>query len=253
MNAPLNLTNTTSPFDKWFADHPTLKTSLMMHLYNRLDGAYPHWWRANFPTQQAIDNWAVSWAEAFEEAGITPADIKGGLKVCRVKYDKPPSSAEFIKACKPSVDPLVSYYEAVAGVQARAKGEVGAWSHPAVYWAAMPLAFDLGNQTYSQIKPRWERALAEQMGRGEWPAIPAPMVALPAPGKSMLSSENAAKMVSALKADGVIKTDASKSDGKLWARRIMARIKRGDKTVTMIQRNSAEEALALTPAPQPGA
>ena len=247
MNAPLNSTNLANPFDRWFEVRKTKEKpdgeSIMGRLYDRLDGAYPHKWRSNFPNQQAIDNWAVSWAEAFEEEGITPSDIKDGLKACRTKYDWPPSCAEFVKACKPSVDPLVAYYEAVAGVAERAKGEHGKWSHPAVYWAAMPLSFDLGAQTYSQIKPRWERALAEQMDRGEWPAIPAPMVALPAPGKTELSRDAATKMLNELGAQGVIKPAQSKSNHRIWATRIIEKSKQRDHGLSALQIRFAKEAI----------
>src|SRR5205823_10890347 len=58
---------TTRPYSKWFEPHPGLGISLMDHLFNRLDGAYPHKWRANFPDPQSVDNWQESWVEAFEE------------------------------------------------------------------------------------------------------------------------------------------------------------------------------------------
>ena len=245
MNAPIiHATLSTQPFSKWFEVHPGLGISMMDHLFNRLDGAYPHKWRSNFANQQAIDNWCESWAEAFEEERITPNDIKAGLKAVRSKFDWPPSCAEFIKACRPDTDPLKAYYEAISGVQARAKGEMGYWSSPAVYWAAMPLSFDLGNQTYSQIKPRWERALAEQIERGQWESIPVPMIALPAPGKSELSRENASKMIADLGAAGVVKSAATQEDHKLWAKKIIERIKYGDQTISLIQRKFAEEAIA---------
>ena len=242
MNAPSNLTHTANPFDAWFQPLDVFKgKSVMETLYDRLDGAYPHKWRSNFPTAEAIDNWQVSWAEAFEEEGIKPSDIRAGLKACRTKYDWPPSCAEFIKAFKPSVDPMVAYYEAIAGIESRKRGEVGKWSHPAVYWAAMPLAFDLGSQTYSQMKARWEQAFNEQMNKGEWADIPQPALALPAPGKSDLSRENAAKMLNQIGAAEVFKP---KTDHRLWAKKIIEREKRGDKTVSALQIKFAREALA---------
>ena len=242
MNAPSNLTHTANPFDAWFQPLDVFKgKSVMETLYDRLDGAYPHKWRSNFPTADAIDNWQVSWAEAFEEEGIKPSDIRAGLKACRTKYDWPPSCAEFIKACKPSVDPMVAYYEAIAGIESRKRGEVGKWSHPAVYWAAMPLAFDLGSQSYSQMKARWEQAFNEQMNKGEWAAIPAPTLALSAPGKGELSREKAGEMLAEIGAAGVLK---SKTDHKLWAKKIIERDKQGDKTLSALQVKFAREALA---------
>jgi hypothetical protein len=241
MNAPLNLTNTANPFDVWFAPHAQLAgLSMMDHLFNRLDGAYPHKWRSNFPGQDAIDNWKTSWAEAFHDEGIAPADIKAGLKACRTRFDWPPSCAEFMKACRLPIDKMAAYYEAAAGVQARSKGDMGRWSHPAIFWAAMPMAFDLGAQTYSQIKGRWEQALDEQMDRGEWASIPAPMVALPAPGRADLSREKAAKMLNELGASGLLKP---KTEHLRWANKILDREKRGDKSLLSIQVRMAREAM----------
>lgn len=240
MNAIIEKSDSlTRPYSRWFEIHPALGISSIDHLFNRLDGAYPHKWRSAFPNQIAIDNWAESWVEAFEQEGILPADVKVGLKACRNSYDWPPSCAEFVKACKPSVDPMVAYYEAIAGVQARKAGEIGKWSHPAIFWAAMPLAFDLGTQTFSQIKGRWEKALADQMEREEWAQIPAAVPALSAPGKASLSRENAAKMLDELGAAGVLKP---RSEHTQWYRDILAREKRGDKTLTMVQIKFAHEA-----------
>jgi len=230
-----------NPFDLWFQPHQALGISMMDHLFNRLDGAYPHKWRSAFQNDQAIENWKVSWAEAFEEECITPNDIKAGLKACRTRYDWPPSCAEFIKACKPSVDPMVAYYEAIAGVQARSKGETGKWSHPAIFWAAMPLAFDLGQQTFSQMKARWESALSEQMDRGEWAPIPAALIAIAAPGKADLSREKATEMLNELGAGSVLKP---KTDHKLWAKRIIDRSKKPNHGYSPLQIRFANEAMA---------
>lgn len=240
MNAPLPLTSTASQFSKWFDPLEVLQgVSLMDHLFNRLDGAYPHKWRSNFPHQQAIDNWSISWAEAFEEEGIMPHHIKAGLKACRNKYEWPPSCAEFIKACKPSIDPTVAYYEAIAGVAARAKGEIGEWSSPAIFWAAMPLSFDLGQQTYSQIKTRWEKALMDQLEKGEWAPIPKPMIQLAAPGKTQSDRDAATKALQNIGASGVLKR---RSEDTIWYRKILERHKKGDKTLTPIQISFAKEA-----------
>ena len=175
---------------------------------------------------------------ATELGKYTPEQLKAGVEKLKNR-DWPPTLPEFERMCRPSIDSLIAYYQAVAGVQARAKGEMGNWSHPAIFWAAVPMSFDLGNLTYSQIKGRWEVALAEQMDRGEWETVPQPMLALPAPGKSELSRENAAKMLNEIGTTSVLKT---KKEDTSWYRKILARIEQGDKTVTMIQRNFAVEA-----------
>lgn len=241
MNAPIQHHSLlTQPLSKWFDVHPKLGITTMDHLFNRLDGAYPHKWRTNFPNEQSIANWRESWAEAFEDEGITLNDVRDGLKACRTRYDWPPSCAEFIKACKPSIDPLVGYYEATAGVQARQNGQVGKWSHPAIFWAAMPMSYDLAHQTFSQIKGQWEAALKEQMGRGHWEEIPPARSALPSPDKCEQSREHSAAMLTEFGATGVLK---NKTDHKAWAKRIQTRIAAGDKTITLIQKKFADEAI----------
>jgi hypothetical protein len=251
MTAPLTVagsrpvTPSTRPLSQWFEVHPDLGISLMDHLYNRLDGAYPQKWRANFPSQQSIDNWCESWVEAFEEEGVTPADVRVGLKECRRRFTWPPSCAEFIQACKPFTDPAAAYHEAVAGLQARGKGELGVWSHPAVFWAASGLSRDLMEQTFGQVKDRWASALGRQLARGTWEDIPPPRLQLPAPGKGVLSKENAERFLREVGAAGVLKRDGDGSDPKGWARRIMQRVAAGDKRLMHFQISAAEEALGL--------
>lgn len=233
----------TRPYSQWFDVAPRLGISFIDHLFNRLDGAYPHKWRSNFPNQQAIDNWAESWVEAFEDERITPTDVKVGLRECRKRYAWPPSIAEFIQACKPAIDALSAYHEATAGLEARGKGEMGTWSHPAVYWAASLLAKDLMSQTYAQVKDRWAALLKAQLEHTEWADIPEPRLALPEPGKSALSKEGAAQMLRDLGAAGIVKGAPSKIDGKRWARRILERVAAGDKSLLQIQINFAKDAL----------
>jgi hypothetical protein len=126
-------------------------------------------------------------------------------------------------------------------------GEYGKWSHPAIYWAAMPLSFELREQTYSQVKGRWEAALREQLDKGEWPEIPQAMIALPAPGKTAISREEAARRLREIGATAVIK-DAWGSDMRRWARVILEREAKGDKALLPIQVRFAREAMqAPTP------
>ena len=182
------------------------------------------------------------WAEKL--AGLTGEQLKAGVAKLDT-LDWPPSLPQFIKLCKPTIDPTVAYYEAIAGVEARKKGEMGKWSHPAIYWAAMPMSFDLSQLTYSQMKIRWERALDEQMMKGEWSEIPQPMPALPEPGKTHLTRERAAELVKEYKAENVTKTANTATDHLRWARKIKEREKKGDKTLSLIQIKFANEALQI--------
>lgn len=236
----------TRPYSQWFEPAPALGISMMDHLFNRLDGAYPHKWRSNFTNQQAIDNWAESWVEAFEEEGISPNDVKVGLRECRRRFAWPPSCAEFIQACRPTLDPLKAYYEAVAGVQARFGGEHGTWSHPAIYWAAMGMATELREQAYSQVRARWEAALQQQLGKSTWDEIPKPMLQLTAPGQSTTSSVKARQAIQQLVAT-VVNRPADE-DPKAWSRRILAKHAAGA-AVSPLQLQFAQEALGAPDAP----
>lgn len=195
------------------------------------------------------DNWAGSdpqrlithWSN--EMASYSGQEIKRGLAAMENR-DWPPSLPEFKKMCRPPIDPMVAYYEAVNGVTARDRGEAGTWSHPAVFWAATSLSFDLKSLSYSQIKTRWEMALDDQMSKGEWEPIPKPMLALPDIGKAQLSKENAAKLIDELGATNATKKATSKTDHLRWAKKIKEREKRGDKHLLSISIRFANEALS---------
>jgi hypothetical protein len=181
------------------------------------------------------DHWAA------ELAGFSGDELGKGLKGMAAK-DWPPTLNEFKKLCRPPVDAMHAYYEAVNGVQARDRGERGVWSHRAIFWAATGLSFDLKNQTYSQIKVRWEMALAEQFDKTDWSPIPDPLLQLAAPGKGELSKEGAAKMLNEIGASAMLKP---KNDEMRWAKNILERLKRKDKTLLPIQIKFAKEALEV--------
>jgi hypothetical protein len=178
------------------------------------------------------------WAE--ELGKLSRDEIARGANAL-MSQEWPPTLPQFIKLCRIEIDPLKAYYEALNGAVARESGAVGDWSHPAIFWAMVTVgAFDLKNQTYSQIKGRWESALADQIGRGSWADIPTPAVALPAP------TQKAEKAVAEkyLAETQVIKHHDEKIDHKRWAKKIMERQRQGDKTLLPIQIQFAKEALA---------
>ena len=134
--------------------------SLIDHLFNRLDGMYPNRWRAAFADQTAISNWRDAWADAFIEDGLTAAEIAIGIKRCRQQFDWPPSLTEFIRACRPSIDPEQAFYEAVVQM-AKRKTATDEWSSPLIYWSAVKCMPDLLSSNYQQIKGRWKSAMNE--------------------------------------------------------------------------------------------
>lgn len=192
--------SSTSPLAQWLEPHPRLDgIALIDHLFNRLDGLYPHRWRSAFPNEQAIANWRIAWAEGLAAEGITPEEVKRGLEACRSQFEWPPSLAEFVKACRPPIDFEAAYREACEQMRLR---EIGCdrWSHPAIYWAAVSIgSFDLRNSTWGNIKTRWTAALRAELDKREWPEIPPRREALPQPGKVTIPQEEARRRIAAMR------------------------------------------------------
>lgn len=209
-------------------------------LFARMQGMYGNkfidMWR-----DTDIEMVKALWAEAM--GGMSNEELKRGYAALMTQ-DWPPSLPAYVKMCRPTIDATKAYHEAVEGCRRRAIGGMGVWSSPAIYWAAVPLSFDLLSQSYAQIKTRWELALSKQLEKGEWEPIPEPMLALPEPGKGELSKESAAKMIDELGAAGAAKTAASATDHKIWAKRIIEQSKKASHGLSALQIRFAKEALA---------
>jgi len=206
-------------------------------LFERMISLYGHkfldMWRD-------VDLQAVKGIWAQELGKLSRDEIAQGANAL-LAQEWPPTLPQFIKLCRPAIDAVAAYYEAVNGVIAREHGNIGEWSHPAIFWASVKVgAFDLKHQTYSAIKGRWEGALNEELAKGNWTAIPEPIIALPAPTNA--ASKEVAEHY--LAETQVIKKQESNVDHKRWAKLIMERHKAGDKTLTHIQISFAKEALS---------
>lgn len=159
----------------------------------------------------------ASWNQKL--AGYSEADIRVGLVACLAK-DWPPTLPEFMKLCQPWTDPEVAFHEAVAGMSARKRGELGVWSHPSIFHAARSVGtHDLLNCGYSVMKSRWERAFREELARGRWDPVTMPAAALPAPGGTLATREDADKAMAKMGAAGVINQKGK--DPRRWAKKIM--------------------------------
>lgn len=185
-----------------------------------------------------MDKLIAHWST--ELAGYRGAELDRGIAAMAGR-DWPPTLPEFKRLCRPGVDPVKAYYEAVAGVQARAQGEMGTWSHPAIYWASVPLGVELREQPYNQVKSRWENSLEQQLAKGAWEPIPQPYLQLTAPGKASTSSAKAKAAIANLV--GQVLHKPAGADPKSWARNLLARAAAGEK-LTPTQVQMAREALA---------
>lgn len=106
-------------------------------------------------------------------SGYTLDELKHGVEALEA-MPWPPTLPEFKKSCRKPIDTLVAYYEAVAGLEERNHGNMGRWSHPAVYWAAISMSFDLRRKSYSEVRIQWEAALKRELDRNNIAAIPVP-------------------------------------------------------------------------------
>ena len=215
MSSSLAETSSTSRLSAWLEPHPRLEgIALIDHLFNRLDGLYPHRWRSAFASEQAISNWRETWADGFAEEGVTMAEIKAGMKACRTRFAWPPSFAEFMSACRQPMDFESAFCEAIEQLRRREHGE-DQWSHPAIYWASVSIgSFDMRNATWGGIKARWTATLQAELEKREWPDVPLPMVSLPAPGNTSVSPEEAKRRIEEMKESLMKKMAVPAQDGE---------------------------------------
>lgn len=121
---------------------------------------------ADLPT--AIEEWAIGLT------GFRQHEIERGLAECSSRKFAP-TLGEFKHFCRPTLDPQYAWLEACDGLQARDRGEVGEWSHPAVYRAVMGMRYEFQRGTFPQLRVQWERALSKEFEKGwgdEVPPIP---------------------------------------------------------------------------------
>lgn len=111
-----------------------------------------------------VERVKAEWAEAL--ASFTADEVMRGVASVRLRKFAP-NLPEFLHLCRPVLDPEVAWHEA-SGVRSRAHQ----WSHPALYWAASEMAYELRNGTYAQHRKRWDALMAAQWQRREWPAQP---------------------------------------------------------------------------------
>lgn len=171
-----------------------------------------------------------SWNQKL--AGLDEAQVRRGLVACMTR-EWPPTLPEFVKLCCPWMAPEVAYHEAVRGMSARKRGELGIWSHPAVYWAAVGVStVDLLSSTYGSIKARWEKTLSDELAKGAWPDIPEPRQALPAPGQTLATKAEAAAALRKMGADKAL--DQTGRNPRRWIEKWDERIAKGEQPTPAI-------------------
>lgn len=194
-------------------------------------------WSAADP-DKLVDHWTM------KLAGFTRGEIKRGVAALESR-DWPPTLVEFKKMCRPSIDPEVAYYEAYEQGIARDSGKPNHWSSKAIFWAWRAVGANVfREQSYTQLKTRWERALADQLAKPELPDIPEMVLAI---GVDIQTTEINSKIKAEIEKQlaEVNKKPESRIDHLRWAKLVVKRVAQGDRGLPMYTVKSAYEALKI--------
>lgn len=135
------------------------------------------------------------WAEAL--AGFSAEEVKRGIAGTRVRKF-PPNLPEFLHLCRPALDSETAWLEAEEGMRMHGLERRFEWSHPAVYWAAREMQFELRTGNHAQHRRRWDRTLALEWAKGAWASPPDPtQKCLPAPQEAEGPMSDAARIARA--------------------------------------------------------
>lgn len=124
---------------------------------------------AGAPKEAVLNEWASALS------GFTKREVNRGLAICQTRIFAP-TLGEFTRLCRPALDAEIAWLEAVDGLRARNAGEVGEWSHPAVYRAASAMSFEIASSSFKQCQKVWAWRLEKEFTKG-W-GEPVPPVAL---------------------------------------------------------------------------
>lgn len=187
------MSNETLPANAPSSDRRVLGEPLPVHwierMFSKFEDRFGTLWHqryAGIPMDRVMDTWREDLAD------LSPAQIKLGVDSTK-KLKFPPTLPEFRELCLASLlDPYMAYEEAIREMYKRHNGGNDVWSHPAIYWAAVRVGdFDMRSSTWDTIKRRWTAYLNEELAKPDINPVPPPRVALVAPGKTMVSAEQA--------------------------------------------------------------
>lgn len=165
-----------------------------------------------------IENMKTIWAEKIRANGLKLADVKRAIAGAeRLKW--PPTWGEFIELCRPAINVDAAIYEAVEQMRARQAGK-DVWSDPAIFWAAVKVGeYEVSSLSFSQLKPRFEAALAKVLESDVAP-VPAWVPALTAPGAAVSTREYGRKRLEELGASSALKRESHGANIG-WARKVL--------------------------------
>lgn len=220
----------------WPSKEEAIPFTWIDKIFNNLAMMFGHQFKNQWQGYDPIEV-RLFWAK--ELRNFDKDEIATGYAAIKT-LDYPPSLPQFLKLCRPPLNPVDAYNEALRGLKARANKEDFEWSHPAVYWTAVSMSYDLKNFPYNQVKSRWESELKDQLAKPSHPEIPAASQQDEHENEEI--NEEAASRVKEM--TSAIIDRAKKRDPKDWARKILAKEEAGE-DVAPICVQFAKEALGL--------
>lgn len=205
------------------ANVPALPDAWAERIFQRMENFYLAKWVDSFggiPRERVKQAWAEELAE------YTADEIRRGLESCRT-HQWPPTLPEFLLMCRPVLDAKSEWAEACEQMRIRLEGRgEDRWTRPQVYWAAVSIgAFDLNNSGWDTIAARWKAAVATAKAD----PIPEYRAALPAPGKQVVTREEAKDRMAEIRC-AVAQVGTTKA-GTKWAYALMEREANGESLV----------------------
>lgn len=136
------------------------------------------------------------WMEGL--AGFQRHELQRGCDACSDGRIFPPTLGEFKLLCRPCLDPEYAWHEARECLKQRDAGQVGDWTHPAVFFAAVGMSAEVRSDDWRRHKVKWTRNLHGSLSKG-WRQIPpvkerveeAEHVPVPAPETTKMALERA--------------------------------------------------------------
>lgn len=136
----------------------------------------------------------ADWAE--ELGGYSATELRAGIDGLKTR-DWPPTLPEFLKLCRPPINPDAAFVEAVREYRKRFADGTDNWSRVEIFWAAQAIGYhDLTTKPYDQVRNRWKVAI-EAAKRDP---IPVHLPALPARGAVVASPETVRRVFDELDA-----------------------------------------------------
>jgi hypothetical protein len=115
----------------------------------------------------------TEWAMGL--AGFTSDEIERGL-LAMARRTFAPTLGEFSVLCRPCLEPEVAWTEASEGLRVREGGDMGQWSHPAVYRAAMLMHYEIRQRSFKEFRKSWDCALQREFAKGWVADVPVPLL-----------------------------------------------------------------------------